>query len=265
MKEVSDLGGNYDFFSVERIEDIIILNVKENLLLRAIDLEAKESLFQFLDNVSKDDAINVVLIIGSPKKTGREETIRFYRRLLQSGVHQNNIERLYNAVDQFILTMLNFNKFVIHADSGKVTSLFMNFSLACDYRIIGDNTVFQNPNLELGLVPKGGLTFFLSKILGFSKTYQILLSGKDITAEEALKLGVVDKVVPPYELNETALKLAKEFAKKPAHSLSGIKRLLKCCKNDLVETLECENKLLWKIIRSSDFRKKLEKCAERYL
>ncbi len=136
---------------------------------------------------------------------------------------------MYNAVNQFVLKMVGFNKIVVHADSGKVISFYMNISLACDYRIIGDNTVFQNPYLDLGLVPKGGGAFFLSRLLGFSKASELLLSDKDITAEEALRLGIVDKVVPSVELNEAALKIAKNFARKPVDSVSGIKRLLSRC------------------------------------
>jgi len=60
---------------------------------------------------------------------------------------------------------VNLNKIVVHADGGRVIPLFMNVSLACDYRIVADNTVFQNPCIELGLAPKGGSGFFLSKML----------------------------------------------------------------------------------------------------
>lgn len=157
------------------------------------------------------------------------------------------INRLYNAVNQFILRLVDFNKVIVHADSGKVISLFMNTSLACDYRIVADNTVFQNPCLELELVPKGGEAFFLSKRLGTSKAFEILLSNKDITAQEALRLGIVDKVVPLAELNEAALKIAKDFADKPIRSLAGIKRLLNYSMKELEDYLELESQVLLKM------------------
>ena len=93
------------------------------------------------------------------------------------------------------------SQIVIHADSGNVLPLFLNISLACDYRIVADNTLFQNPCLEFGLVPKGGGAFFLSKIMGGSKAYEFLLSEEDIAAEEALRLGcwdVLDRCFTPY-------------------------------------------------------------------
>lgn len=238
----------HDFFSAERIDDIAVLNFKKSLLLQAIDMKAKTSLFDCLEHISNNDAIKVVLIIGSPDKTGNEEYFAFYRQVFESKLDQYAINRLYNAVDQFVLQIVDFNKMVVHADSGKVISLFMNVSFACDYRIIGDNTVFENPCLELGLVPKGGGAFFLSKSLGRSKAFEILLSRKDITAQEAMRLGIVDKVVPLAELNEAALKIAKHFAEKPASSVSGVKRLINFSIKDLKDCLELENCVLLKLL-----------------
>ena len=76
---------------------------------------------------------------------------------------------MYNVIDQLVLAIMGLNKIVIHANSGKVISTFLNISLACDYSIIADNTVFQNPYIDLGTVPKGDGAFFLSKKLGASK------------------------------------------------------------------------------------------------
>ena len=248
MKKVSTLEGDYNFFSAKMAEDIAILNIKENLLLKATDLTAKDSLLEYLELVSKNDAVKVVLFIGSPHKTGREEYISFYRQVMEQKLDPHAINRLYNAVNQFILRLADFNKMIIHADSGKVISLFMNTSLACDYRIVADNTVFQNPYLELELVPKGGGAFFLSKMLSRSKTFEILLSGKNISAQEAMRLGIVDKVVPLAELNEAALKIAKDFAQKPERSLAGIKKLLSYSVKDLEDYLEFENQVLLRML-----------------
>ena len=264
MKKMSNFEVDYDFFSGRREEDIVLISFNENLLQRTTHLDAKGLLFDYLELVSKSDAIRGVLIIGSPKKRGREEYIRFYRQVVQPQFDMRGLARVYNAVNQFVLKMVNFSKIVVHADSGKVISFYMNISLACDYRIIADNTVFQNPYLDLGLVPKGGGAFFLSRLLGFSKAWEVLLSDEDISAEEALELGIVDKVVPAVELNEAALKIAKDFARKPVGSVAGIKRLLSRCLKELEDCLECENQVLLQTVSRSDFRKKLREYTEGY-
>jgi enoyl-CoA hydratase/carnithine racemase len=169
---------------------------------------------------------------------------------------------MYNAVDQIILKIVDLDKFVIHADGGQIISLFLNISLACDYRIISDNTVYKNPYLDLGMAPKGGGAFFLSRMLGYRKAYDILLSDQDITAHTAFEMGIVDKVVTLEKLEDTALEIAKKYI--PAQSLIGIKRLLNFSRKELSNYLEFENQELLRIIGppdlSSDFWEKLTQC-----
>jgi len=259
MRKVSNLEVNYDFFSTEKTEDVLILNFKEKPLAHVIDLNGKKVLFDYLDFVSTFDEIKVVLMTGSPVKMGCDEFIKFYNQIIQLEWNQDQVERLYNAINQFILKIAGFNKIVIHADSGNIILLFMNISLAFDYSIIADNTVFQNPNLQLGLVPKGGGIFFLSKTIGTRKTSEILLSGENINAQEALRLGIVNKVVPVNDLKEAALSIAQRIAKIPAQYSSGIKRLLNYNINDLKDYLEYENTILRRVIQSDNFKKGMER------
>jgi enoyl-CoA hydratase/carnithine racemase len=163
-------------------------------------------------------------------------------------VYDKDVHRLHNVFTQIILRIVELNKIVVHANSGKVISLFLNFSLACDYRIVADNTVFQNPYFKLGLVPIGGGAFFLSRRLGRSKALEILLSDADITADEAMKLGIVDKVVPRQELEKAAVDTARNFAQKPARSLAGLKKLINYSMIDLKDYMAIEYKELIKVL-----------------
>ena len=261
MKNTPFLDGDYDFFSAKRIEDIVLMRFRENLLVRATDLSARNSLLDFIEHVSNSDEIKAVLIIGSPQKTGCEEYIEFYHKVFECELGQYAIQRLYNAVNQFILKIVALNKIVIYADGGRVIFLFLNVGLACDYRIVADNTVFQNPCLKLGLVPKGGGAFFLSNMLGMSRALEILLSEEDIPAREALRLGIVDKVVPPHTLEATALSIAQGFTRKPESTLAGVKKLLNYSVKDLRDFLELENQVLLRIRESPEFRKRLWECT----
>ena len=241
----------YGFFSAEQTDEIMVMRFKEDSLFHITDLMARDAMLDYFDRISEDDSVKVILIISSPNKSGIEEYFEFYQRLSKSKWDHNTIHRLCNVVDQFILKIVGLNKIVIHANSGRVISLFLNISLACDYRIIGDNTVFQNPYIELGLVPKGGGPFFLSRMLGISKAYEILLSNEDLSADEALHLGIVEKVVPLDKLEGAALDVAHRFALKPAQTLSGIKKLLNYSVKDLKDYLDLENKELLRIVEQS--------------
>jgi 2-(1,2-epoxy-1,2-dihydrophenyl)acetyl-CoA isomerase len=248
MKRKIDLESDFDFFKGKIIGSVLVLNFKDNLMLRATSLKTKSTVIDYLDQLSRTKAIKVLLVVSSPNKTGREEYCKFYNQVIQSELDINTVHKLFHAVDDFILKIKEINQIVVHVDSGNVLPLFLNISLACDYRIVADNTVFQNPCLEYGLVPKGGGAFFLSKILGAGGAYRIMLSEEDITAGEALKLGLIDEIVAFNELRDAAFKVAEDFARKPSRSLRCCKRLLNFSFKELREYLEFETDELIKMI-----------------
>ncbi len=250
---------DHEMFSATQTDEVAVIRFRGNLLFQFSDLHLKEALFDYLHRVSHSRDIKVILFLGSPDKLPRQEKIRFIRDLSLPGVDVNRVTRIYNSVNQLILMIQKIQKFVIHADNGEVGSLFMNVSLACDYRIIGDKTVFQYPTIELGLVPKGGGVFFLSRILGESKTLELLLSGDDVDAAHALKLGLVNQVVPSAMLDASAVEIAKKFAQKPMRLITGIKKLQHLISKDLPVFLELENQILLEAIASERFRKRLNK------
>ena len=248
MNRRIDLESYLDFFKGEIIGSVLVLSFKDNFMFRATSLEVKSTILDYLDQLSRTDAVKVLLVVSSPRKAGREEYCKFYNQVIQSALDVTAVHKLFHAVDDLILKIKEVNQIVIHADCGNVLPLFLNISLACDYRIVADNTVFQNPCLEYGLVPKGGGAFFLSKILGAGGAYRIMLSEEDITAGEALKLGLVDEIVAFNDLRDAAFKVAKDFARKPARSLRCCKRLLNFSFRELREYLEFETDELTNMI-----------------
>ncbi len=248
MRRRYDLEGDFDFYTAEMLGAVLVLHLKDKLMFRATNLKAKSVILDYLAQVSGDRAIKVIVIESFPKKSGREEYFEFFNRVLQTGLDFNAVYKLFHAVDDIILKLKEINQIVIHADSGNVLPLFLNISLSCDYRIVADNTVFQNPCLEFGMVPKGGGAFFLSRILGVSRAFKLMLSEDDLGADEALKLGLVDEVVPLAELRAAALGVADQFARKPVSSLRCCKRLLNYSFKDLREFLEFETEELTKSI-----------------
>jgi enoyl-CoA hydratase/carnithine racemase len=248
MRRKINIDGDYDFFSGEQVGNILLLGLKPNLMLHITNLDANRVFFDYLDLISRIESLKVIVLCGSPVKTGSNEYKDFYTQVIQSILDVSAVYKMFNAADQFILKIIAMNQIVIHADSGNVLPLFLNISLACDYRIVADNTLFQNPCLEFGLVPKGGGAFFLTKKFGASKAYELLLSEKDITAEGALRLGLVDRIVPLDDLRAAAIRKAEEFAAKPTRSLRCIKRLINFSLKDLREYLEFETNELTNMI-----------------
>jgi len=104
-------------------------------------------------------------------------------------------------------------RFVIAAVSGYALGGGCELALACDYRIAGERAVFGQPEILLGIIPGGGGTQRLARAVGASRAKELCLTGRQVRAEEALRIGLADELVPGDELEARALALAAECAK----------------------------------------------------
>jgi enoyl-CoA hydratase/carnithine racemase len=103
-------------------------------------------------------------------------------------------------------------RFVIAAVSGYALGGGCELALACDYRIAGERAVFGQPEVLLGIIPGGGGTQRLSRLVGPAKAKELMITGRQVKADEALRIGLADEVVPGEELHARALALATEVA-----------------------------------------------------
>lgn len=103
-------------------------------------------------------------------------------------------------------------RFVIAAVSGYALGGGCELSLACDYRIAGERAVFGQPEVLLGTIPGGGGTQRLARVVGPSKAKEMSITGRQVKAEEAFRIGLADELVSGEELHDRALALAAECA-----------------------------------------------------
>jgi enoyl-CoA hydratase len=104
-------------------------------------------------------------------------------------------------------------RFVIAAVSGFALGGGCELALACDYRIGTENTTFGQPEILLGIVPGGGGTQRLARVVGPSKAKEMIITGRQVRADEALRIGLLDEVVAVDELHGRALALAADVAR----------------------------------------------------
>jgi enoyl-CoA hydratase/carnithine racemase len=103
-------------------------------------------------------------------------------------------------------------RFVIAAVSGYALGGGCELALACDYRIASERAVFGQPEILLGIIPGGGGTQRLPRVVGPSRAKEMCLTGRQVRAEEALRIGLADEVVATEDLTDRALALAAEVA-----------------------------------------------------
>jgi enoyl-CoA hydratase/carnithine racemase len=117
-------------------------------------------------------------------------------------------------------------RFVIAAVSGYALGGGCELALACDYRIASEKAVFGQPEILLGIVPGGGGTQRLPRLVGASRAKEMCLTGRQVHAEEALRIGLTDEVVSPESLTERALALGAEVAAGAVYAQAICKRLI---------------------------------------
>jgi 2-(1,2-epoxy-1,2-dihydrophenyl)acetyl-CoA isomerase len=223
--------------------EVVVLKLPDDFLVRTTDLSFRDQVLDFLARIAGQDDVKVLVLLGVHQRNGREEYIRLHRRLFDS-CDITTLNRLGIVLDQIILAVTKFPKPLVFAGRGNLMPFSLNLGLACDYRLISEDTVYQFPYLDLGLYPKGGSAYFLSRHVGCNEAFAILTTGADISAPEARARGLVQEVVPSQDLENAALRAANEMAKHPLGSLVGIKRLLNHCREDIEVHLDYETREL---------------------
>lgn len=131
----------------------------------------------------------------------------------------------------------------------------LELALACDIRVAGEGALLGLPEVKLGLLPGGGGTQRLHRVVGPGRARLLTLLGDPIPATTAYEWGLVDRVVPSDQLDEAALELARAFADRPAYALAEIKALLnETADGSVQDGLRLEAEAFGRCIESADGR-----------
>lgn len=144
-------------------------------------------------------------------------------------------------------------RFVIAAVSGYALGGGCELALSCDYRIAGERAVFGQPEILLGTIPGGGGTQRLARAVGASRAKELSITGRQVKADEALRIGLADEVVPNDELHDRALALAAECARGAVLSQAFAKAAIdRGLSTSLAEGLLIERDLFVESFRTND-------------
>jgi enoyl-CoA hydratase/carnithine racemase len=139
-----------------------------------------------------------------------------------------------------IRSLYHSDKITVAALNGFATGAGLDLALACDFRIAVEKIKLGEAYISMGLVPDGGGSYFLPRFIGSTRALEMLLTGEAISAEEAFRIGMINRVVAPSELLSTASLFMEQLSSKPAFARQQIKRLVKESSNQLEEALQKE-------------------------
>jgi enoyl-CoA hydratase/3-hydroxyacyl-CoA dehydrogenase len=194
----------------------IVLNRPERL--NAINIDMLKELNMLLDTLEEDERIRVIILTGSGRafSAGADVTGFMGVTPVKAAIFSRKFQEVLNKIEYY-------TKPIIIAINGYALGGGLEMSMSGDIRIASETAQLGQPEINLGFIPGAGGTQRLPRIVGKSKAKEIIFTGDMIPASEALKIGLVDAVVPPEKLEDEARRLALKIAEKPPLALMAAK------------------------------------------
>ncbi len=238
---------------LESIQDgIAVLVMNRPDRMNALNNDLATALHGSLQRIAKDDAIRVVVLTGA----GRAFCAGGDLAVITQGREANNVkqlEPLLRAGMGMVVTMRTMPQPVIAAVNGAAAGAGMNIALAADVRIAAEEAMFGQNFAKVGLFPDYGGTYFLPELAGPSKAAEMFYTADMIDAQTALRLGLVNRVVPATQLEAEVKTLAQKIASGPPLAIRAVKRVMFAeQKEALARALEKEVEHQMKCFASED-------------
>ena len=206
----------------ERRERVGLITINRPDKRNALNIKTREEGAALLDELRTDDSIGVVVITGVGDKAfvAGADIGEFAGRTAFTQRDVMTARSLFNAID-------SFPKPVIAMVNGYCLGGGCELALACDIRIASVNASFGQPEINLGIIPGGGGTQRLTRLVGEGKAMEMILTGEMIDARTALGIGLVNHVVPLDQLEAKTMEIANRIAEKGPVSVSLAKEAVK--------------------------------------
>jgi enoyl-CoA hydratase len=232
-----------ELLTLERRDDgvavITLANGKVNALSRALLGELRDAAEQLTT-----DPPGAVIVTGGDRIFAAGADISEFGGPEEAGPITEGFHAALDAIAAI-------PRFVIAAVSGYALGGGCELAMACDYRIAGQNAVFGQPEILLGILPGGGGTQRLARLVGPSRAKELCLTGRQVQAEEALRIGLADEVVE--DPMARALELAAEIARGPLVAQALTKRVIDAgLAAGLQEGLALEREAFVDVFRTED-------------
>lgn len=203
----------------------------------AFNNDMNHELQTVLKDIAKNKDIRVVVITGAGKAFCAGQDLKEVHGMENRSLAES-IRQRYNPL---ITGMRNLPKPVICKLNGIAAGAGCSFALACDMIIASENASLLEAFVNIGLVLDSGSSYFLPRLVGAARAFELATMGKKISALDALQWGMINKVVPAAELDKAVDEVAEFYANAPTKTIGMIKKMLnKSFHSDLETMLETE-------------------------
>lgn len=246
--------------SLKKMEQVSLITLEKPKKKNAISSKLIGEMLEALNEIEADNDLRVTVITGSgdsfcagydiSELAGAKNGSEFYPRA-------RNIHKLF-------LEMEDKGKPIIAAINGLTMGGGLEMSMACDIRIAAESAVFAVPEIHLGLLPAAGGMTRLPRLVGVGVAKELIYTGRRVTAEEAFRIGLLNKVVPDNQLMEEVMQMARLIASKPPISIAvGKYTVNQNMQTDIYSATINESKGLIKLLDTEDTQEGLKAFLEK--
>jgi len=242
------IGQSYETLLVERRGRVAIITINRPEKRNALNIQTREEGARLLEELRDDESVGVVVFTGAGDKAfiAGADIAEFAGRTALTQREVMMARSLFTAID-------TFPKPVIAMVNGYCLGGGCELALACDLRIASETASFGQPEINLGIIPGGGGTQRLTRLVGEGKAMELILTGDIIDAQAAYNIGLVNMVVPAADLEAKTMEIASRIAEKSPIALRMAKEAVKLAsRSNLDEGLRREVDLFALCFSSED-------------
>jgi enoyl-CoA hydratase/carnithine racemase len=189
--------------------------------MNALSTQLQEEIRAAAAEASARADVRAVVVYGGPKVFAAGADVKE----MATWSYQQMVDRSA-ALQSSFTALARIPKPTIAAITGYALGGGCELALCCDLRVAGDNAKLGQPEILLGIIPGGGGTQRLTRLVGPARAKEIIYTGRFVDAEEALRIGLVDRVVAPDDVYSESLDLARRLARGPAYALRAAKEAI---------------------------------------
>jgi 2-(1,2-epoxy-1,2-dihydrophenyl)acetyl-CoA isomerase len=242
----------YEHIEVNETDCILTITLNRPDRLNAFIGHMRRDLAEALEHAGSDRNVRVVVITGAGRAFCAGGDVAFMAELMKRR-DAEEFARILGAGRRVILAIRQMTKPVIASINGPASGAGFNLALACDLRIASTNATFSQSFAKVGLHPDWGGSYFLPRLVTPNKACEMFFLGESIDAAEAARLGLVNQVVAPEELETATMQLAERLRAAPPIALAAAKHAVYMSQAaDLEEMLRYETEVQLRCFDSDD-------------
>lgn len=256
---------NFDTITLNKTDHIATITLNRPDEMNALTTTMLHELIAAVNDVSNDDDVRVVVLAAAGKAfcSGADVSEGGKNSGLSGTPNEmrRNLQETYQSV---ALGLRRLNKPVIAMVNGAAVGAGCDFAFACDMRVGSPKAKFRNGFVKVGLIPGGGGTWLYTHVMGLGRGLEFLFTGDFLGAEEAERIGVLNRLVPAEELESATMELARKIAKNPPLAVQMSKMMAyRALDTDLETALETSAAYQALALSSEDHREGVNAFMEK--